>query len=247
MSTPQDRRVLVTGASRGIGRATARELAALGHPVTLHYRSSAGAAEELASEIESAGGRCSLLAFDVSDGTATRAALEADVEANGAYWGVVLSAGVTADAPFAGMADESWSQVLRTNLDSFFHVLRPLLMPMVGLRDGGRVVALSSVAGVAGNPGQVNYSASKAGLIGAVRSLGLELAKRKIAVNAVAPGFIATDMIAGLPEAELKAQVPMRRVGTPEEVAGLIAYLFGDRASYITCQTISINGGMTQA
>ncbi len=239
------RRVLVTGASRGIGHATAKALAALGHPVTLHYRSSTASAEALASEIESSGGRASLLGFDVSDSVAVREALEADVEQNGAYWGVVLSAGVTADAPFAGMAEENWDRVLRTNLDSFFHVLRPLLMPMVGLRDGGRIVALSSVAGVAGNPGQVNYSASKAGLIGAVRSLGLELAKRKISVNAVAPGFIATDMIEGLPEAELKAQVPMRRVGTPEEVAGLITYLFGENASYITCQTISINGGMT--
>ena len=239
------RRVLVTGASRGIGHATAKALASQGHPITLHYRSGAAAAEELASEIESAGGRASLLGFDVSDAKAVREALESDVENNGAYWGVVLSAGVTADAPFAGMAEENWDRVLRTNLDSFFHVLRPLLMPMVGLRDGGRIVALSSVAGVAGNPGQVNYSASKAGLIGAVRSLGLELAKRKISVNAVAPGFIATDMLEGLPEAELKAQVPMRRIGQPEEVAGLIRYLFREDAGYITCQTISINGGMT--
>lgn len=246
-STPKvsERRVLVTGASRGIGRATARNLAQMGHPVTLHYRHSTDAAEQLAGEIESAGGRATLLGFDVSESGAVRRALEADVEQNGAYWGVVLSAGVTSDAPLAGMAGEDWDRVLRTNLDSFFHVLRPLLMPMVGLRDGGRIVALSSVAGVAGNPGQVNYSASKAGLIGAVRSLGLELAKRKITVNAVAPGFIATDMLEGLPEAELKAQVPMRRIGTPDEVAGLIGYLFGESAGYITCQTISINGGMT--
>ena len=239
-----DRRVLVTGASRGIGRATASALARAGHPVALHYRSSDAEAEALRAEIMDAGGNATLLRFDVSERAATRAALEADVSEHGAFWGVVLSAGVTDDAPFAALSDEAWDRVLRTNLDGFFHVLRPLVMPMVGLRDGGRIVALSSVAGVAGNPGQVNYGASKAGLVGAVRSLAKELAKRRIAVNAVAPGFIETDMLGDLDRDEIKKLVPMRRLGQPDEVAAMIAYLFSDAAGYVTGQTLSINGGM---
>jgi 3-oxoacyl-[acyl-carrier protein] reductase len=239
------RRVLVTGSSRGIGRAIALELAASGFEVAINYRSRSAEAEAVASEIESAGGRARLLPFDVADREAVAAALAADVEAFGPFWGVVLSAGVTADAPLAQMDGEAWDRVLNTNLGGFYNVLQPLVMPMVRLRDGGRVVALSSVAGCVGIAGQTNYGASKAGLIGAVRALSKELAKRKITVNAVAPGFIATEMLAGLETQELAAQVPMRRLGEPEEVAGLVGYLCSERAGYVTGQTFVIDGGMT--
>lgn len=239
------RRVLVTGASRGIGRAIALELASAGFEVALNFRSRLADAETLAVDIAAAGGRATLLPFDVSDRAAAAAALEADVAQRGAFWGVVLNAGITRDAPLAGMAPEAWDEVLSTNLGGFYNVLRPLVLPMVGLRDGGRIVVLSSVTGLVGNAGQVNYGASKAGLIGAVRSLALELARRRIAVNAVAPGFIATDMVAELPQEELEKRIPMRRLGQPEEVAALVRFLFDERAGYVTGQTLAIDGGMS--
>ena len=239
-----ERRVLITGASRGIGRAVALELARAGLPVALSYRSNEAAARSVQRAIESSGGSASLLPFDVSDREAARDALERDLTAHGAFWGVVLNAGVTADAPLASMADEEWDRVLRTNLDGFHHVLRPLVMPMVRRRDGGRIVVLSSYSGVHGNRGQTNYAASKAGLIGATKSLALELAKRRITVNAVAPGFIETDMLAELPADELRARVPLGRLGTPEEVALTVAYLFSEGAGYVTGQVVCIDGGM---
>jgi len=239
-----ERRVLITGASRGIGRAVARELARRGLPVALNYRSNADAAESLAQSIESGGGRATLLPFDVADREAARDALERDVAAHGAFWGVVVNAGVTADAPLASMTDEQWDRVLRTNLDGFYNVLRPLVMPMVRRRDGGRVVVVSSHSGVHGNRGQTNYAASKAGMIGAAKSLALELAKRRITVNAVAPGFIETDMLAGLPAEELCALVPLGRLGTAEEVALLVAFLFSEGAGYMTGEVVSIDGGL---
>ena len=177
------RNVLVTGASRGIGRAVALELAGRGFAVTLNYRSRDEEALAAQAAIEAAGGRACLARFDVADAAACEQALGAAVEEHGAFWGVVLNAGVTADGPLGGMAHEDWQRVLRTNLDGFFHVLRPLVMPMVRLRSGGRIVVMSSVAGLTGNRGQANYSASKAGLIGAARSLALELAKRAITGN----------------------------------------------------------------
>ncbi len=238
------RRVLVTGASRGIGRAVALELAALGFQVAINFRSGAEAAESLRAEIEAADGRADLLPFDVSDRAACASALEAYTAEHGAFWGVVLNAGITQDGPFAGLSGEAWDRVIGTNLGSFYNVLRPLLMPMVGLRDGGRVVVMSSVTARMGNPGQVNYGAAKAGLEGAVRSLALELARRRIAVNAIAPGFIETDMLAGLERETLTGQVPMRRLGRPEEVAALTGFLFGERAGYITGQTFAIDGGL---
>ncbi|QDU67256.1 3-oxoacyl-ACP reductase FabG [Engelhardtia mirabilis] len=238
------RRVLVTGASRGIGRGIAEQLAADGFDVTVHFGRRAEAAQEVCAAIEGAGGNARALGFDVGDRDATQSALAADLEQHGAYWGVVSNAGISDDAPFASMGPEAWDRVVRTNLDGFYNVVQPLVMPMVRLRDGGRIVVLSSVSGVGGNAGQVNYAATKAGLIGAAKSLAQELAKRKITVNAVAPGFIATEMIEGLPTEDITARIPLRRVGTVGEVASLVRYLFSDGAAYITAQTISVNGGM---
>ena len=238
------RRVLVTGASRGIGRAIALGLARAGYDLALNYRSSEVEAEALAKEVRAFGRESAPLRFDVADRAAAASALEQDVRANGAYWGVVLAAGIHADAVFPAMTGEAWDTVLRTNLDGFYNVLRPLVMPLVRLHDGGRIVAISSVAGLAGNRGQVNYAASKAGLHGAAKSLAQELAKREITVNCIAPGLIDTEMLAGAPVAELAKLVPMQRLGRPDEIASLVVYLFSEGAGYITGQVISVNGGM---
>jgi 3-oxoacyl-[acyl-carrier protein] reductase len=238
------RRALVTGASRGIGRSIALRLARDGFRVAINYRERLEAAEKTLIEIRSAGAEGELLPFDVADREACRSALESDVERNGPYYGVVCNAGVHADGPFPGLTGEAWDRVLRTNLDGFYNVLRPLIMPMIRARQGGRIVTLSSAAGILGNRGQVNYSASKAGLIGASRSLALELAKRRITVNSVAPGLIETEMIEGLPAAEIAKLIPMQRIGQPEEVAAVVAFLLSDEASYLTAQVISVNGGM---
>jgi 3-oxoacyl-[acyl-carrier protein] reductase len=230
------KRALVTGSSRGIGRAIALRLAKEGFAVTAHCRSGIAEARQVSS---------SVLQFDVRDRAAAKAALEADVSQNGPYYGVVVNAGIARDNTFAALSDEDWDEVLDTSLDGFYNVMRPLVMPMVRARNGGRVVVLSSVSGVMGNRGQVNYSAAKAGLAGAAKALAVELASRKITVNCVAPGPIATDMIAGAPLEEMLKMVPMGRVGTPEEVAATVAFLFSDAAGYITRQVIGVNGGMT--
>lgn len=235
--------VLVTGASKGIGRAIALRLGAEGFPITAHYGQDRAGAEAVVEQISAAGGRADVLGFDVRDRAATRAALEARVGEAGAYWGVVLCAGVTRDRAFPAIADEDWDVVLRTNLDGFYNVLSPLTMPMIRRRDGGRIVALSSVSGVVGNRGQVNYSASKAGLIGAVKALAVELASRKITVNSIAPGLIETGMTHEIPAEVIKA-VPMGRMGAVEEVSATAAFLFSEDAGYITRQVIGVNGGL---
>ena len=244
MSEHLDRPVLVTGASKGIGKAIALRLAAAGFPVTVHYGRDTTSAEAVATEIEGAGGRARTVGFDIADREACRTALEGLCEKEGAFWGVVLNAGIARDNAFPAIEGEDWDRVLHTNLDGFYNVLHPLVMPMIRRRDGGRIVALSSVSGLIGNRGQVNYSASKAGIIGAAKALAVELAKRDITVNCIAPGIIETAMTEALPADELRAIIPMRRVGKPHEVAALAEFLFSDDAAYITRQVISVNGGL---
>lgn len=238
------RRILVTGASRGIGRAIAEKLASDGFAVTVHYRSRAQEAEAVVSAIRKAGGEADSVAFDIGERQAATAALGPLLERHGAYWGVVLNAGIAADNAFPAMPPDDWDRVVHTNLDGFYNVLHPLIMPMVRRKAGGRVVTLSSLSGIAGNRGQTNYSAAKAGLIGATKALATELASRAITVNCVAPGLIRTEMIEELPVEEMIKQIPMRRLGTAEEVAALVAFLCSDSAGYITRQVFSVNGGM---
>lgn len=238
------RRVLVTGSSRGIGKAIALRLAASGFDIVVHCRSGLEAAEAVVADIHAMGRSASLLQFDVADRAAAREALEADLAQHGAYYGVVCNAGITRDNAFPAMSDEEWDSVIHTNLDGFYNIVKPLVMPMVQARQGGRIVTLSSIAGLAGNRGQVNYSATKAGLIGATKALALELAKRKITVNCVAPGIIETDMIDEVFAEEAKKMIPMRRFGAADEVAAAVNFLVSDDASYITRQVISVNGGM---
>ncbi len=243
MSERKTRPVLVTGASKGIGKAIALRLAAAGYPVTVHYGRDQAGADAVADEIRSHGGSANVVGFDIADRAAARAALEGLCETSGAFWGVVQNAGIARDNAFPALSSEDWDDVVHTNVDGFYNVVQPLVMPMIRRRDGGRIVALSSVSGIMGNRGQVNYSASKAAVIGACKALAVELAKRNITVNCVAPGIIETQMTDALPD-EVIAAVPMRRVGKPHEVAGLVEFLFSDDASYITRQVISVNGGL---
>ncbi|MBT6986792.1 MAG: 3-oxoacyl-ACP reductase FabG, partial [Rhodospirillaceae bacterium] len=185
-----------------------------------------------------------LLSFDISDRAQSADTLAADIAEHGMYWGVVLNAGISRDDAFPNLDGDDWDNVLRTNLDGFYNVLHPLVMPMVRTRNGGRIVAMTSVSGEIGNRGQVNYAASKAGIIGAAKALSLELAKRQITVNCVSPGAIETQMTDDLPLKELKSMIPMRRLGRAEEVAAMVSFLVSEQASYITRQVFAVNGGL---
>lgn len=240
------RSVLVTGASKGIGRAIALRLAADGFNIGVHYHSDAQGAQATCQQIEQAGGSARLLQFDVANRQQCREAIEQDITLHGAWYGVVSNAGVTRDGAFPALDDDAWDRVIQTNLDSFYNVIHPCVMPMIGLRSGGRIITLSSVSGLMGNRGQVNYSAAKAGIIGASKALAIELAKRKITVNCIAPGLIDTGMVEVAPQAldDAMKMIPLRRMGQADEVAGLASYLMSDIAAYVTRQVISINGGM---
>ncbi|MGC6389247.1 3-ketoacyl-ACP reductase FabG2 [Ewingella sp. S1.OA.A_B6] len=240
------RSVLVTGASKGIGRAIACQLAADGFCIVVHYHRDLPGAQQTLAQIKANGGSGRVLSFDIADRAASRSTIELDIENHGAYYGVVNNAGIARDGAFPALSEEDWDCVIHTNLDSFYNVIHPCVMPMIGLRQGGRIITLSSVSGLMGNRGQVNYSAAKAGIIGATKALAIELAKRKITVNCIAPGLIDTGMIQ-MEEPALKeamSMIPMKRMGAAEEVAGLASYLMSDIAGYVTRQVISVNGGM---
>ena len=234
----------MTGSSRGIGQAIALQLAEAGFDVTVHARSRQADALAVVAEIQAKGRQSHALLFDVNDRAQVQQILEQDVEQHGAYYGVVLNAGLTHDAAFPAMLDHEWDEVISTSLGGFYNVLKPLVMPMIRLKKGGRIVTLSSVSGVMGNRGQVNYSAAKAGLIGATKALALELAKRKITVNCVAPGLIETEMVTEEVKQHALKMIPLQRMGHVDEVAKVVKFLCSDDASYITRQVISVNGGL---
>lgn len=239
-----DKTILVTGSSRGIGRAIALELAAAGYNLVLHYNTRREEAEQVGIEVRAHGVDTRILQFDIANRDEVAHKLLTDIEADRPYYGVVCNAGLAKDNAFPAMSGEDWDTVIHTNLDGFYNVLNPLIMPMVRRRSPGRIVTLASVSGLMGNRGQVNYSAAKAGIIGATKALALEMAKRKITVNCVAPGLIDTEMLENIPVETIASTIPMRRLGQPEEVAAVVRFLVSDAASYVTRQVISVNGGL---
>jgi 3-oxoacyl-[acyl-carrier protein] reductase len=236
--------VLVTGASKGIGKAIAVAAGGAGYEVIIHYRSDRAGADQVLEILTGAGARARILQFDIADRAQTRRVLEDDIQRNDIYYGVICNAGISADNAFPSITEEQWDKVIHTNLDGFYNVLQPLIMPMVRSRRPGRIITLSSISGLVGNRGQVNYSAAKAGIIGATKALAIEMGKRDITVNCIAPGIIETEMSKDIPWEQILPSVPLRRMGKPEEVAGLAVYLLSDSAAYITRQVISVNGGM---
>lgn len=237
-----DKTVLITGSSRGIGEAIAISLANSGYNIVLHCSKDASRLDNLKDEIQNLGVQCRALAFDIKNREECEKLLLSDIEKNGIYYGIVLNAGIAKDNPFPALEGFEWDDVINTNLGGLYNVLKPLSLPMIQARNG-RIITISSISGMIGNRGQVNYSASKAGIIGATKALAKELAKRKITVNCVAPGIIYSDMTQDIPE-EIIKQIPLKRMGKPEEVASLVKYLMSEEASYITGQVISINGGL---
>jgi 3-oxoacyl-[acyl-carrier protein] reductase len=236
--------VLVTGSSRGIGKAIALRLARAGYDLAVHCRSRVEEAAAVQAQITALGRKARVLSFDLTDREGVRQVIGQDIERDGAYYGVVCNAGITRDAAFPMLADADWDQVIGTNLDGLFNVLSAVVTPMIRRKKAGRIVTMSSVSGLIGNRGQVNYSAAKAGIAGASKALAVELAKRKITVNCVAPGFIDTDMTSELVREEALKMVPARRAGTADEVAALVEFLMSGDAAYITRQVIAVNGGL---
>lgn len=245
----EDKKVLVTGASGGIGRAIAVDAAKAGYYVICHYCGSQAKAEETLNQIKAVGGQGELIQFDVSNRDDCKAKLDELTAKHGVLWGVVNNAGITRDNTFVALSGDDWDKVIHTNLDSFYNVLNPLIMPMASRKNkrGGRIITISSVSGVNGNRGQTNYSAAKAGIIGATKALAVELAGRGITVNAVAPGVIETEMTKAIDPAVydiIMSTIPMKRAGQPEEIASAVTYLLSEGAAYITRQVIEIDGGM---
>lgn len=241
MADTKTKEILITGSSRGIGKATAKLLAKQGYKIVLHCNKNIDKAKSVQEEI---GENSRILQFDISNREQTTEILTNDIAKNGVYFGLVLNAGITKDNVFPAMEDDEWDSVINTNLNGFYNVVKPLILPMIQSRQKSRIVTLSSVSGLSGNRGQVNYSASKAGIIGATKALSLEVAKRGITVNCVAPGVIESDMTEDLPKDKVLDMIPMKRFGTAEEVANVIGFLISEKASYITGQVISVNGGL---
>jgi len=240
----KEKRILITGTSRGIGNAIARTLIEEGYSVAACYHTSQSFIESLQKCADAKGVSLQLLQFDVTNRETARCALEADIAAHGAYYGVVCNAGITKDTPFPAMSADDWDSVLRTNLDSFYNIIHPVVMPMIQARKPGRIIVITSISGVTGNRGQTNYSASKAGLIGAAKSLAIELGKRNITVNCIAPGVIETDMVSQEIIDYVKPMIAMKRIGKPEEVAAAVSFFLSEHASYITKQVLCVDGGM---
>ncbi len=234
--------VLITGSSRGIGKACAICLAKNGFDIVLHCSKNIERLNPIKEEILKLGVNARTLSFDVSNREECEKILLDDIEKNGVYYGIILNAGIAKDNPFPSMENFEWDDVINVNLNGFYNVLKPLIMPLIQKREG-RIVVMSSISGQTGNRGQVNYSASKAGLIGATKALSREVAKRNITVNCIAPGVIESDMTEELPP-EIVKSIPMKRMGKTDEVASLANYLLSKEASYITGQVIGVNGGL---